>query len=213
MERLKTENLNTAGEYNRIFREREVKEPNWSDLKRWKALLKHYKGGMITDVGCLDSLISEFFDEKLRPKDVLRSIYIGTDLAPEAIERMTEKHGSTRVKFFVDDLYQSKLKTDAFDYVVLGEVLEHLERPLDAVKEAFRILKPGGVLAISVPLEEAKEPGAVDGDRHLWSFNERDIRNMVQWYSKDVKTKVLRSQWFPKYRYCWPQLIVWAWKK
>ncbi len=39
----------------------------------------------------------------------------------------------------------------AFDTAVLCEVLEHLERPEVALKEAFRILKWGGVLIGSTP--------------------------------------------------------------
>ena len=78
---------------------------------------------------------------------------------------------------------------------------------------AFEALSPGGVLAISVPLEEAVEPGAVDGERHIWSYTEADIRDLVAPYASKVKTKVLRSKLFPKYLYCWPQLVVWAWRK
>jgi SAM-dependent methyltransferase len=39
----------------------------------------------------------------------------------------------------------------SFDAVVAGEVLEHIEDDRQAVAEAARVLRPGGVLAVSVP--------------------------------------------------------------
>jgi len=38
-----------------------------------------------------------------------------------------------------------------FDRVVAAEVLEHIHRDVDAIKELVRVLRPGGTLAISVP--------------------------------------------------------------
>jgi ubiquinone/menaquinone biosynthesis C-methylase UbiE len=40
---------------------------------------------------------------------------------------------------------------DSFDRVICSEVLEHIERDDNAVSELIRVLKPGGVLAVSVP--------------------------------------------------------------
>jgi SAM-dependent methyltransferase len=40
---------------------------------------------------------------------------------------------------------------EAFDSVLMSEVLEHIPEDARAVAEAYRVLKPGGVLAVSVP--------------------------------------------------------------
>jgi SAM-dependent methyltransferase len=42
-----------------------------------------------------------------------------------------------------------------FDAVVLGEVLEHIEDDAAALREAWRVLVPNGVLALSVPRNPA----------------------------------------------------------
>jgi SAM-dependent methyltransferase len=43
------------------------------------------------------------------------------------------------------------IKDNTFDFVLCTEVLEHTIQPFDAIKEIYRILKPGGILFLSVP--------------------------------------------------------------
>ena len=191
---------NSPETYDKLFK----REPDWQDWRRWETLLKYYRRGSLVDLGTLNSCLP-IMARKIDPL----SYIVGLDQSYSAIRTQAGIWGHV-IEFKIGDVYDTQLGN--FDYAVLGEVLEHLDRPADAVKEAFRILKPGGILAISVPLEEAKELGAVDKDRHLWSFDKQDIIDLVAPYSNRMKFKVLRSQWFP-YRYCWPTLICWAWKK
>lgn len=218
MKRLTEQNKNNSPEsYDQVFQERAKSSPHWQDIRRWKELVRYYKGGKIIDMGCLDSEVCSIVHNGFWKEQNYR--YLGTDVAKGAIGEMRKKYpyansgGVPLVEFVVDDIYQSQIADNVADYVVLGEVLEHLSFPEHAIKESFRTLKPGGVLAISVPLEEANEPGAVDGDRHLWSFSKQDIEDLVKPYSSKVKFKVLRSKWFPRYSYCFPQLICWTIKK
>lgn len=197
----KQSDKNSPSEYDRIFYERAKKGPNWQDVRRWKTLLKYFGGGIITDIGCLDSKIYEFVKGDFK--------YMGTDVASEAIQEMSKRYPYSNCTFLVDNIYETKIVNEVADYVILGEVLEHMDDPKRVVKEAWRILKPNGVLAISVPLEEAIEPGACDKDRHIWSYTENDLIDLIPGHA-EVKTKVLRSKWFPKYKYCFPQLILWA---
>jgi SAM-dependent methyltransferase len=48
-------------------------------------------------------------------------------------------------------VYELPFKDHAFDCVIISEVLEHLGEDERALKEIARVLKPGGVLAASVP--------------------------------------------------------------
>ena len=51
------------------------------------------------------------------------------------------------------DLNNAKLPYDdeTFNFIVAGEVLEHIKRPFEIIEEMGRILKPNGVLYISTP--------------------------------------------------------------
>ena len=49
------------------------------------------------------------------------------------------------------DLYHVPLPANSVDLIILRYVMEHLERPLDALREAGRVLRPGGKLVLLTP--------------------------------------------------------------
>lgn len=64
------------------------------------------------------------------------------------IKRVAEKFGfNVHVGLFDPTSY----RTDFFDYVTMDQVLEHVADPVDTMKGAARVLKPGGRLILSMP--------------------------------------------------------------
>ncbi len=109
---------------------------------------------------------------------------------------------TTSVDWVPDEL---PYKNESFYYVIMGQLLEHLEDPSKYLKEAMRVLKIGGVLALSVPLNETKS-GEVDKEHHLWSFSEQDIVDLISPYGR-YEIEILKSQHIPEYKYHFPYLI------
>jgi SAM-dependent methyltransferase len=70
------------------------------------------------------------------------------DLSPPAVEVLRER---VQGPVALGNLLDVPFDDESFDVVVLGEVLEHIARDDEALKEAARVLRPGGVVAISVP--------------------------------------------------------------
>jgi SAM-dependent methyltransferase len=76
------------------------------------------------------------------------------------------------------------IQTAAFDLVVLYHALERLPRPLDALREVSRTLRPGGYCVISVPRLDTL---AVHGDlryclrpgKHIVAFTEACLRGLA----------------------------------
>ncbi len=48
-------------------------------------------------------------------------------------------------------LEDARFAPDAFDAVTMLDTIEHLDNPLHALREACRVLKPGGILLIQTP--------------------------------------------------------------
>ena len=186
----------TSEDYNRIFFEKSRDEV---DERRWKLLMSKWGGGKLIDLGCLDSLIPVLALEKYDESEAW-----GLDYANEAIQEMRERY--PQVNYRIGDVYETGFIDGYFDYVVAGELIEHLEDPQRFLKEAFRILRKGGIFALSTPLDEAREPGAVDGDHHVWSFEETDITEMLSPHGI-VETKILRTKDFPGERYVFPMIL------
>jgi SAM-dependent methyltransferase len=49
------------------------------------------------------------------------------------------------------NIYAMPYPDNTFDGVILSEILEHLDHDVDGLREVYRVLKPGGVVAITVP--------------------------------------------------------------
>lgn len=48
-------------------------------------------------------------------------------------------------------------KDNTFDVIICNHVLEHIDREQDAMKELFRVLKPGGFAVLQVPIDYSLE--------------------------------------------------------
>lgn len=202
MQRLLEKNINTAEEYDKIYEQRDKKGVDRFDLRRWKKLLRHYRGGPLIDLGCLDSQVPALAHKKYPKADIT-----GLDQSEVAITQMRRKYPFITWK--KGDVHSTGFDDSSFAYTVAGELLEHISLPQRLIAECVRITKSGGWVAISTPLDEAKEPGAVDGERHVWSFTQEDLIRLLSPYG-EVETEILRSIKFPTYKYCWPQLIAWV---
>lgn len=198
MIRLRENGNNSPEEYDRIFSERQKRKTDKQDIKRWKLMIKPYKSGRVLDIGTLDSMIPVLCKRR-SPNSEMYAI----DLAENAINAMKRLY--PYVNYSVMDAYKMSFPDAYFDAIFIGEVLEHLERPQEALNEALRVLKPNGLLVTSTPYNEAIEVGAVDADRHVFSFDQEDMKELL---GRDglLNFIVLGSQYFP-YKYKFPTLI------
>ena len=68
-----------------------------------------------------------------------------------------------------DYLYEGSnipVESNSFDSVICSEVLEHVRNPTSILKEAFRVLKPGGLMFICVPFIFRIHPDPDDFGRY-----------------------------------------------
>lgn len=65
---------------------------------------------------------------------------------------------------------------DRYDYIVCTEVLEHTRQPFDAVKNIYKMLKPGGLAFISTPFNFRIHGPLPD----CWRFTEHGLRELFK---------------------------------
>ena len=99
---------------------------------------------------------------------------------------ISETNNSSCV-FGAGDIHCLPFKNNSYDAVICSEVLEHIENPEFAISELVRVLKPGAVLAISVPRylpelicwklssEYSKTPGG-----HVRIFKHKELRQLIE---------------------------------
>ncbi len=146
--------LDRAGEV-RARRERETREFFNAIADRWDRLSMEVLGDFdlagelsgrvpesrtAADLGCgTGELVARLIGRAER--------VIGVDNAPAMLEAAAERLGeSPSVSLRLGELEHLPLRDREADAVVLSMVLHHLSEPKEAVAEAVRVLRPGGVL-------------------------------------------------------------------
>lgn len=76
---------------------------------------------------------------------------IGAELEWDVILKAKANIGHLDVPLQNADLYQLPYADNTFDAVILSEILEHIDDDVAGLREAYRVLKPNGVVAITVP--------------------------------------------------------------
>ena len=110
-------------------------------------LVQHlHPGAAILDVGCGPGTITIDLARRVRPGQV-----IGIDASSDVVAQaagLAASEGVANVEFRVGDAYSLEFEDATFDVVHAHQVLQHLRRPVDALREFRRVLKPGGVVAV-----------------------------------------------------------------
>jgi ubiquinone/menaquinone biosynthesis C-methylase UbiE len=114
----------------------------------WDKELKHYiefgiRDGMsIVELGSGPGFVTEKIIEKF-PNSNITAVEIDTLLTDYARNRLSQKN-ITQVEVIPGSIMETGLPENSFDFAITRLVMEHLPDPVNAGREVFRILKPGG---------------------------------------------------------------------
>ncbi len=92
------------------------------------------------------------------------------------------------------DLVAIPFASDSFDAIICIHTLEHIEDDRQAMRELFRVLKPGGWALISVPIQldqkTLEDPTIVTPEDRQRVFGEEQH---VRWYGYDLMDRLTAS--------------------
>jgi len=127
--------LSKTGDLN--FKRRVITMLDYSDIQ---------PGDNILDMGCGEGFYSMVLDNLYDCK------ITAVDFDPEILA-LAHKwlDGRSNVTLEQGDITKLRFPDNSFDKIVCTEVLEHIDDDKTAIKELYRVLKPGGVIAITVP--------------------------------------------------------------
>jgi SAM-dependent methyltransferase len=110
--------------------------------------------GVVLDIGCGGFLEKYDFAKSVR--------YFGLDI-------------TTRATHIRGDALSLPIRGCTADWVLLVAVLEHVLDPLQVLREARRVLKPGGRAYVAVPFLQMKH-----GDTDYWRWTDDGIRQLIE---------------------------------
>jgi len=128
------------------------------------------KNKVVLDIGAGDCALSSLFAKN-------GAKVLAVDSSSEGLEfgRAHFKRLGLAGKFILADVYRVPLLDATADAVVLADVIEHLDRPLDALKEARRLLRPGGCLVLTTPYRLREIPAP----QHVREFYPAELRSLL----------------------------------
>lgn len=88
----------------------------------------------VIDVGCGDGT----YTHELADLGIVRDVH-GIDPAEEAVKLAKVRTSASNASFAVSSAYELPYRDDSFDMALLRGVLHHMVRPVDALREAFRV--------------------------------------------------------------------------
>lgn len=115
-----------------------------------------------------------------RLREVLNGRYITVDLSMPNVDQR-------------EDITQLTFADDSFDFIYCSNVLEHVEDDRAAMGELFRVLAPGGIAVIQVPIKGQvtyENPGITSPAERYKHFGQVDH---VRFYGEDIQQRLEKA--------------------
>ena len=141
------------------------------------------KGKKVLELGCRDGSLTKLFAKGNQIE--------GVDIDKNALELFEKNLGSKG--YYMDLNNDWPFSENEFDAIVASEVLEHLYKPEQVVKNIVKALKPGGLFIGSVPnafslinrvrlfMAQPNKTALAD-PTHVHQFSRRELRNIFKKY-------------------------------
>lgn len=184
---------NEVGEYSK---KRDQELSNWSRamlsyVNRYVPIKKS-KGKSILEFGCAYGASAQVLSD-------FGLKVTSSDISKIAVKRAREIHPG--ITFKVHDMQKIFKSPKLFDFAIASDVIEHLEKPDQAIKNVYKILKPGGYAILSTQNDYDYK---VQDPTHISVKNWREWKRICR-LAGFSKVTIRRITFFPPflYRFNW----------
>ncbi|HEY9134825.1 MAG TPA: class I SAM-dependent methyltransferase [Pseudomonadales bacterium] len=145
---------------------------NFGEMGSWPLVSKYLEGKKTLDIGCSDGLY-------------LRHMGEGS-LGIEQIPALVEASRKRGLNVMQDDVMGGlkSVDTGSFQAVFFSHVMEHLDCPINSLKEINRVLESNGTLVLGLPIEKSFLRQVLGHDyfdgTHLYSFSIRNATKLLE---------------------------------
>ncbi len=148
--------------------------PGRSWMAWCRALIRLIPAHRVADIGCGEGNLA---------LELCRSVkqVIAVDRSPDVLERARrriEQSGARNIDLREGEIEQLPIRSGSVDVCVLSQALHHAASPPTGIKQAARILRPGGILLV-LDLEPHHEEWVREKLGDLWlGFSEDRLREL-----------------------------------
>ncbi|MFH1739123.1 MAG: class I SAM-dependent methyltransferase [bacterium] len=135
--------------------------------KRQRKVIGLIEGERVLDVGCYYGAFAYAVSTE-RPECAV----VGVDYVDDHVDAAGCLFQRENLQYQKADVYQLPYPEESFDCVCLQNVIEHLDEPATALREIYRVMKPGGVFILTTD--------NIHSSRLLKSFLKLEIMNCIR---------------------------------
>ncbi len=119
------------------------------------------------------------------------------DQSPHQMAKAKAKTNLSDCYFEIGDAENLPFENDRFDRYVSAGSIEYWPNPEQGIREAYRVIKPGGIALLIGPLEPDSRIGRFFADTWMLFPSDQEYR---QWFEAagftDIKVEYIRPQWY-----------------
>lgn len=140
----------------------------------------------VLDIGCGDGTLTFALSAKCRRVCGIDDSLLPLQLARGEFDRRPSNNPPLLTRA---DARRLPFPNDAFDCVVLADVIEHIDAPETVMSEAFRVLRRGGQILVTTPRRSAD---AAQHEYHCREYTGPELRDLLRTWFSSVEVKGFR---------------------